>query len=256
MSKEMTKAELEKHIDTCIDELKQYLYELNDEEHPHSKKRSMLISYWLRDFVRYASSEDSFVPPDHKYYRGDIVLANFGYRVGSELGGWHFAVVLDHFNSKRSPIISVVPLSSKKEGEVRKPFAYEASVGLATLYHNKRIEFLKVLSESIVEVERIRDEIKNNSSANIEQENIKLHQLEELVKIALRQMYAIDNMDNQIKKLKDGTVVSVSQITTISKQRIVNPKQNADALSGIKLSNEDLDKLNEHINYLFVHGNR
>ena len=115
---------------------------------------------------------------------------------------------------------------------------------------------MKVLSESIVEVERIRDEIKNNSSANIEQENIKLHQLEELVKIALRQMYAIDNMDNQIKKLKDGTVVSVSQITTISKQRIVNPKQNADALSGIKLSNEDLDKLNEHINYLFVHGNR
>lgn len=58
---------------------------------------------------------------DHKepeYYRcfkqGTIVMINYGVTVGSELGGYHFGVVLSNNDTKYKSKIIVAPLSSKR----------------------------------------------------------------------------------------------------------------------------------------------
>lgn len=52
--------------------------------------------------------------------------------------------------------------------------------------------------------------------------------------------------------MKQGSIALINQITTISKQRIYNPKTNYDILSGIKLSPNNLDKINDKIVELYI----
>ncbi|MFG3638598.1 type II toxin-antitoxin system PemK/MazF family toxin [Peribacillus butanolivorans] len=51
------------------------------------------------------------------YERRDLILLNFGFNVGSELGGMHWGVVVEHKNRKGSNTIVVVPLSSLDDEE-------------------------------------------------------------------------------------------------------------------------------------------
>ncbi len=51
--------------------------------------------------------------------------------------------------------------------------------------------------------------------------------------------------------MKKGSIAMVGQITTISKQRIYDPQKMGDILSGIRISNESLDKINEKMKQLF-----
>ena len=52
--------------------------------------------------------------------------------------------------------------------------------------------------------------------------------------------------------MKQGTIALVNQITTISKQRIYNPKKDFDILSGIKLSTEKIQLIDEKIKKLYI----
>ena len=66
-------------------------------------KNAALLTYWLFDYLRYLQMEDTFNPRFNiKYQRGQIVYVNFGYRIGSELGGCHYAIVLDVKNELAS----------------------------------------------------------------------------------------------------------------------------------------------------------
>ena len=47
--------------------------------------------------------------------RRQIVNVDFGFRIGSELGGLHYAVVMDKQNSMNGDTVTVVPLGSLKE---------------------------------------------------------------------------------------------------------------------------------------------
>lgn len=248
MSKEMNIDELKKHIRSSLNKLKSYLDELNNSAEYHLRKRSMLISYWLNDYVSFLRTEHDFTPPNRKYSRGDIVLVNFGYRVGSELGGKHFAVVLDCYNSKKSPIITVVPLSSKKENYKQGVYSFELEFGLEYLYKQKREAIFNKFKEQTIQAMEFDKAIKNSSTVNIDD----YKRLDQMINSALREMMTINNLDKDMKKLKLGTIASVSQITTISKQRIINPKNNKDSLSGLKLNSSDLDTLNKYISNLYL----
>ena len=57
---------------------------------------------------------------------------------------------------------------------------------------------------------------------------------------------------DEIKMMKEGSIALISQITTISKMRIIKPQKNSDALSGICLSSESLDKIDEKILELYI----
>ena len=49
-----------------------------------------------------------------RFQRGDVVKVDFGFRVGSEHGGLHYAVVINSNDSRRAPVMTVIPLTSLK----------------------------------------------------------------------------------------------------------------------------------------------
>ena len=54
-------------------------------------------------------------------------------------------------------------------------------------------------------------------------------------------------MRSEVLKMKIGSIAIVSQVRTISKIRIYDPKTNYDILSNIKLSNEKLDLIDKEV---------
>lgn len=52
--------------------------------------------------------------------------------------------------------------------------------------------------------------------------------------------------------MKDGSIAKIEQITTVSKQRIFDPKGSRDVLSGIHFSDAAMDKINEKLKELYI----
>ena len=87
---------------------------INDPSGSHLKKAN-LISYWLKDYVRYLDFEEKFNPKRNiAYKRGNIVKVNFGFNLGAEYGGLHYGIVLDNKNDHSSSVVTVIPLTSAK----------------------------------------------------------------------------------------------------------------------------------------------
>ena len=59
-------------------------------------------------------------------------------------------------------------------------------------------------------------------------------------------------MKKEISQMKNGSIALINQITTISKQRIYNPKSDVDVLADIKLSNNSLNLIDAKIKKLFM----
>lgn len=82
-----------------------------------TEKRGKLFLDWMQDQNKYLETELSFSPKKlRKYNRGEVVFANFGFNSGAELGGYHYAVVMDD-NDKMNPLVNVVPLGSLHPGQ-------------------------------------------------------------------------------------------------------------------------------------------
>lgn len=59
-------------------------------------------------------------------------------------------------------------------------------------------------------------------------------------------------LQHEINKMKKGSIALLNQITTISKQRIFNPKSSNDLLSGIHISNSSLNLIDTKLIELFT----
>ena len=78
-------------------------------------KKANLISYWLKDYIRYIANEETFSSEKlKKYNRGDVIKVNLGFNIGNEEGGLHYCVILDIINAKKYSTLTVVPLTSQK----------------------------------------------------------------------------------------------------------------------------------------------
>lgn len=62
----------------------------------------------------------------------------------------------------------------------------------------------------------------------------------------------IKKVEKEISKMKKGSIALISQITTISKQRIYDPKNSSDILSNLRVSNHTLDLIDSKIKELFL----
>lgn len=62
----------------------------------------------------------------------------------------------------------------------------------------------------------------------------------------------IKKVEKEISKMKKGSIALVSQITTISKQRIYDPKTSSDILANLRVSNNTLDLIDSKIKELFL----
>lgn len=71
------------------------------------------ISQWISAWIYYISAEKDFDSSKlMTYKRGDILHVNFGFNVHNELGGTHYAVVVENDNPCSNGTVTVVPLKS------------------------------------------------------------------------------------------------------------------------------------------------
>lgn len=59
-------------------------------------------------------------------------------------------------------------------------------------------------------------------------------------------------VNSEMSKMKKGSVALISQITTISKQKIYDPQKKSDVLSDLRISDKSLDLINEKIKKLYI----
>lgn len=118
MSKEKNQQTLQNHKSEALSQLNDFISSLIDSQNTHDRKRADLLSYWIKDYVKFLRKEETFEPEYLiKYKKGDIVKMHLGYRLGSEEGGVHFGIVLDLNNNKKSDTVTILPLTSKKPGK-------------------------------------------------------------------------------------------------------------------------------------------
>lgn len=190
-----------------------------------------------------------------KYKRGSIVQVEFGFRIGNELGGRHYAVVVDKKNDLYSSTVTVVPLSSLKEKYKPNQYSFILNKGVFDLCTDKIQQSIDSIREQIKKL----DEESTEKSLQFVDNKISLEEYKRFVKfkhkkekdfsiqIALNQKHI-----HQLSNLRLGTVANVGQIITISKQRIVAPINNRSNIYGIRLGKTDLEQIDEHINKLYL----
>ena len=199
-------------------------------------KTSNLLAYWIKDFAKYHDEEKTFTAKSLKIFkRGDIVKANLGFNIGNELGGLHYCIVINNNDNLYSGNLNVIPLSSAKEDkEYNETTCIDLKDELYTLLDNK---YQYEMNSALKNFEKVK-EITEITSDNV----YKLSR-----KIAL-----LKNLEKELEKMKHGSIAYVHQITTISKQRIFRTP----ILSGIRISSESLDLIDEKIDSLFTKNSK
>ncbi|MGG7160254.1 type II toxin-antitoxin system PemK/MazF family toxin [Clostridium baratii] len=272
-----------------VTEFNSYINELISSKNEKDNLKAQKIIPWIKIYTQYLKFEETFNPyklPNYK--KGDIIRVNFGFNVGNELGGVHFAVVLENKNKRTSGTLTVIPLSSLKKSDVcengeLKVSNYNVNIknGVYDLMIKKIDKLLKKLDEESKklkeeldfyeeEFEKVDSQIKNIKKANYKEEydeiksniiNIsdKISELSEKLRISrakyegnAKEVEYANKLYNEVQKMKKGTKALVSQLTTISKLRIIEPKNNTSSLSEIRLTKEDMDTVENKIKELFL----
>lgn len=97
---------------------------------------------WLSVQTKYLKYEDTFKPQKLlNYRRRDLVFINLGFNVNSEMGGKHWAVVIDHRNNRSSDSLVVIPLSSLNEDETETDVhKHDVYIGIIGEINNKEVK--------------------------------------------------------------------------------------------------------------------
>ncbi|MCR5186897.1 MAG: type II toxin-antitoxin system PemK/MazF family toxin [Clostridia bacterium] len=196
-------------------------------------KKVDLLSYWFETFTNYIFNEDSFNPKSLiKYKRGSIIKANLGFNVGNEEGGLHYCLVVDKSNDMSSGTLTVIPLTSRKEN---KNYNKKTTLDLGNEIYKNLAKTFNGMSKKI-----------SNEYQNIwNLPNDKVEQFSNDFKY-------LKKVEKEIQKMKKGSIALVSQITTLSKQRIYDPKTALDILANMRVSDSTLDLIDDKIKELFI----
>ena len=217
------------HKQIALNQLDSLLtYHINN----NNLKKANLLSYWFEDFAKYNLAEESFNPKLlKKYKRGSIIKANLGFNVGNEEGGLHYCIVLDKANAMSSGALTIIPLTSIKEN--KKYNSSTINLGSEIYLNLKKIcdKMSKELSKEYTDIWKLPAE-------KVEQFN--------------NDFKYIKKVEKEIAKMKKGSIALVSQITTISKQRIYDPKTSADILANLRVSDDTLDLIDSKVKELFM----
>ena len=161
-----------------------------------------------------------------------------GFNIGSELGGLHYCVVLNKYDNPYSKVLNVIPLTSKKDN---KKYDSKACIDLGdeiyTLLNNK---FEKDLKECEKELQTVKDILTATPSSS---------QNERLNSLSMKLMY-LGKIKEELQKMKHGSIAKIDQITTVSKIRIFNTKNNI--LLGITATDQTLDLIDSKIKKLYT----
>lgn len=249
-----------------------------------NKKQCFNLLKWIDRLLRFAMFDHSAPRSYRAYSRGQIVKVDFGFNVGYELGGVHYAVVVSKNDSTKSGTVSVIPLTSFKNKKLNRN---ELNLGseLYTLVDHKESAVLRDLNISNIYKDKLSEELlafKNkfeNKKVIIDKQlesefstiflilfpGIKAEKIDyqtlksatiENKKFREKLILQAINLKNEISYMKPGSVAKVEQLQLISKNRIVSPIKSSDALHGIHLGSDNMELINSKIKELFIFDNR
>ena len=227
-------------------------------------KHQKIMAYWIRDYVRFLEQESS---TDFsrliRYKRGSIVKAHLGYRIGSEEGGLHYAIVLDVHNDRSSSTATIIPLTSIKP-DTDSEHLHRSRVFLGDeIYQalNKKLssaqsDMAKIVSNLEVRLDRLEkipfDPTSEDFAVQCAERRTEMTIIRQQIDIWKEKAAFVSKMKSEIAKMKRGSIALVGQITTISKIRIYDPLYPSDILANIRVSDQALDKLDNKIKELFL----
>lgn len=235
--KEEEKSIEEKRIEAIVHKdtaLKRLDFSFNKNIEMEKFKRSHLLAYWITSFSNYHDDEDSFDSSRLKTFkRGDIIKVNLGFNVGNELGGLHYCVVLNKNDNPHSTTLNIIPLTSAKEDKIyNKSTCINLGDELYSLLNTKADNEATFINQKLFSLK----------------DNVSLVKETFDSKALLKRIDFVEKLYSEISHMKHGSIAYIHQITTISKQRIFRTP----ILSGIHLSNESLDLIDEKIKKLFT----
>lgn len=240
----LTKEEVLLNRDRAISKLSSLIEDFANS--PETLKKANNLAYWISQYSTSISFEKDFNPQRLKRYkRGDIVKVHLGFNVGNELGGLHYCVVLDTGNSMRSGTITVVPLTSSKEGKTY----HSSTVNLGEeIYLNlkKKLDLSndKLFAET-AEIVSLKNKFDSLDEKQKKEYYKKLNK-------SIEDLILTQKLENEIDRMKQGSIALVSQIRTVSKQRIYDPQTYKDIMSGVKISSDSLTLIDDKIKELFI----
>ncbi|WP_203264287.1 type II toxin-antitoxin system PemK/MazF family toxin [Streptococcus uberis] len=206
--------------------LNNYLSDLQKFE--TEKSKSDKISYWIKDWVKYQRDEKGFKPEKiGRFKRGSVIKVNLGFNIGSEEGGLHYAIVLDKNNSIRNKVITIIPLTSVKDNKDINKLPND-QVYLGDEIIRKLTEKQKLLLSTLSDIDLANAD--ENTMSNFDKD----------LRYAKR-------IQNELEKMKLGSIALVGQITTVSKMKIFDPKNKYGVLKNVRVSNDSLDRIDEKI---------
>lgn len=207
-----TRIKCSSDIPNAVSEIQRDLYNLLSNEtsnrrvtYPLSKKLLLWLDVWLN---RYLPNEQNFEYKNLMIYsRGMVVFANLGFKVGSEEGGLHYALVVENDNATTNKTVTVIPLRSLEltENPLDIDEKHEVFLGYGIF----------------------KDEITKAES-----------QLEKTTDPMSKRVLL-----ERIENYKKGSVALVNQICALSKMRIYCPKNENDELASFKLDSSGLHKV-------------
>ena len=207
----------------------------NTTENDSNLKKVNLLSYWIDTYCRFIKKEKTFDSSKLKVYkRGEIIQADLGFRIGCEEGGLHYAVVLNKKDSPYSEVLTILPLSSKKPTTKNNRYCIDLGNEIYDKLHEK---YLEEFHNSIKDVKASKTTVTAGETITI------------TVKI---DMTEADKVQKEIDLMKPGSIGLASQITTISKIRITKPLRYSDPFSGIRLSDDSMDLIDNKICELYI----
>ena len=191
---------------------------------------SVKFVMWLRQYIRYVKNEKTFHPsylPNYK--RGQIVFVNLGFRIGHELGGPHYGIVLDNDNRKKDGLITIIPMVSKKPKHAERglrPGEYELPIPISQLIIEKAsVQLAKApYQDAMDSIDKLRKLDKDEQMAQLP---IYLQEFERKLQQRIMPLISLS------QKMNKGSIVDTRQITTVSKQRIITPVKQSDELYGV-----------------------
>lgn len=177
----------------------------------------------------------------HKYKRGQFILVRFDNRLGTEFSKTHPAIVISKNDNPFRGDLTVIPLTSKSNsqnlelGEILNENVYNELSEKFTqhlLSYNAVIEIIEAEknSETADVVAKIKNKIAELNPPDLLDDLIKLKQLSDKYEPMFKKSYAV-----------------VSQITTISKLRILKIVNDFDPLKELIVDDSILDKIDAEI---------
>lgn len=203
---------------------------------------------WLYNFIHLKANEhkfkSTFLP---KYEQGQILFLDFGCGIGSEFSYPHYAVVINSDDMKKNPIVTVMPLTSKKaKHNVLMPWEHELTRPVPSLLAEKAFNNFDLDSEDYKTLRLDVIELMNHKK-DYTDDQFK----EKYTSLVNKGVELIVSTNQDIMtfrdKMKEGSIVETNHIRTIDKARIKFPDKRTHPLYGIRISDSDL------ANILYLH---